>query len=316
MCNSPQFWCDGTFKTAPKLFYQLFTIHAAVFDHVYPLVYCLMTGKTQDMYTTLFRHLSEHASAFGLTLNPFRVICDFELAIINSIYEIFPNVTIGGCLFHYTQAVYRYAVTHCGLKVAYKENQAVNDAVNYLLALPFVPLPQILQVFDELQDESLPEEVVPLYLYVERTWYRGVPARGRRRAVAPRYRPELWNQYVATISRIARTNNYSEAWNAKFTKQIMTHHANLWKFIDFLKRDQRDNELLMVQLSGGHRNVKHPIRPSFLENQRFIEAIVGNYPDYESRNDIRTYLKAIAYRIKRPAVEKDEEEQDQEDEER
>lgn len=282
-----------------------------VFDHVYPLVYSLMTGKTEDMYIALFRHLSHHATALGLTLNPFRVICDFELAVLNSISEVFLNVRIGGCLFHYTQAVYRYAVLHCGLKVPYKENQAVKDAVNYLLALPFIPLPHVVPVFDDLQDELLPEEVVPLYLYVERTWCRGVQARGRRRAVAPRYRPELWNQYDATISQAARTNNYSEAWNAKFTKQIITHHSNLWKFIDFLKRDHRDNELLMVQLSGGHRNVKHPIRPSFLENQCYIEAIVDNYSVYVARNDIKTYLKAIAYRIKRPVVEDQEAEEEQ-----
>uniref|UniRef100_T1ILB4 MULE transposase domain-containing protein n=1 Tax=Strigamia maritima TaxID=126957 RepID=T1ILB4_STRMM len=38
---------DGTFKIVPHMFYQLFTIFMERDDHVFPIVFALMTGKTR-----------------------------------------------------------------------------------------------------------------------------------------------------------------------------------------------------------------------------------------------------------------------------
>lgn len=123
LSNSVQWWVDGTLKTAPKLFYQLFVIHAQVYDHVFPLIYCVTTKKNQSTYTTIFRQLVEHANAIGITLNQTRIVCDFEPGLINAITEVFPHVAIGGCLFHLTSAVYKYGVQKCGLKTLYREDE-------------------------------------------------------------------------------------------------------------------------------------------------------------------------------------------------
>jgi len=50
-----EWFCDGTFKTAPKLFYQLYTIHVNVEGVVVPLFYCLLSKKTEAMYDRLFQ---------------------------------------------------------------------------------------------------------------------------------------------------------------------------------------------------------------------------------------------------------------------
>jgi len=43
-------FCDGTFKSAPKLFLQLYTFHTLVEGHPVPVLYSLLPRKTQCIY--------------------------------------------------------------------------------------------------------------------------------------------------------------------------------------------------------------------------------------------------------------------------
>jgi hypothetical protein len=47
LCDSTTLSMDGTFDAAPKLFVQLFSIHAFVGERLVPLVYVLMSSKSQ-----------------------------------------------------------------------------------------------------------------------------------------------------------------------------------------------------------------------------------------------------------------------------
>jgi len=40
---------DGTFKSCPKMFYQLFTIHGVKNHNYTPLIFFLLTGKTTNL---------------------------------------------------------------------------------------------------------------------------------------------------------------------------------------------------------------------------------------------------------------------------
>lgn len=286
----------------------MWTLHGLVFNHVFPLVYCLTTRKTQITYTTIFSHLSAHATELGLVLNPSRLVCDFELAVINSVSEVLPDTQIGCCLFHYTQCILRHAVIVCGLKTAINSDYSVKLAVNYLMALPFIPLPDLATVFRNLtQSLEAPEEYIEqlqrLYTYAKTTFVSGVSARGRRRAQPPRYAPDTWNVFDATVNGMARTNNFVESWHARFAQLIVTHHANVWKFLDHLKLDQDDNESVIIQLARGHTVVRHRIPAKYRQNQQVIETVVGNYNAYKNSGTIKTYLEAISYRLKRPNCE-------------
>jgi hypothetical protein len=56
LLNQSTFWiADGTFKTCPKLFYQIYTVHGMIGVHeteqkVVSLVYGLMSGKSEHNY--------------------------------------------------------------------------------------------------------------------------------------------------------------------------------------------------------------------------------------------------------------------------
>ena len=48
---------DGTFDF--PLFAQLYTIHAVFNGAIFPVVYCLLPNKTQDMYTSIYNRLKQ-----------------------------------------------------------------------------------------------------------------------------------------------------------------------------------------------------------------------------------------------------------------
>ena len=62
MENDEHWVIDGTFKSAPHLFTQLFTVHKLLPDGWYlPFSYGLLPGKT----TTLYRNLLQEIDSYG-----------------------------------------------------------------------------------------------------------------------------------------------------------------------------------------------------------------------------------------------------------
>lgn len=115
LCNSRVILCDGTFKSVPRLFFQLYTIHGIVDGLTYPLIYCLSTKKTENFYRQLLEHLRTRSSN---RLNPQIIMCDFELAFMNAARAVFPDAQTKGCLFHFTQSIWRYLVSK-GKKICF-----------------------------------------------------------------------------------------------------------------------------------------------------------------------------------------------------
>jgi len=52
---SKSWFCDGTFKSSPSLFDQLFIIHAEFSGNVFPLVYALTPNRTKATYDAYFQ---------------------------------------------------------------------------------------------------------------------------------------------------------------------------------------------------------------------------------------------------------------------
>lgn len=96
---------DGTFDAAPKLFSQLFTIHVFVGDKQFPMIYALMTEKSRAAYTDLFRKLQDAVAEMGLAFQPRKITCDFESGLLPSLREMFPNTPIQWCYFHFCQVI-------------------------------------------------------------------------------------------------------------------------------------------------------------------------------------------------------------------
>jgi hypothetical protein len=65
---------------------------------------------------------------------------------------------------------------------------------------------------------------------------------------------------VLTLSWFHKTTNNVEGWHSKFQKAIVTHHAIIWKSIEYLQIDQHVNNLIINQLLGGHAGIRHPTK--------------------------------------------------------
>ena len=107
-----------------------------------------MNGKTIPEYAyvldaikTRRRVLSGHPS------QPRSFICDFEQAIIAAVEIEFPHATIDGCYFHFTKSLWR-KVSEVGLVVDYKNDDNLKNVIRKVMALGFLPLNFIVQVFN------------------------------------------------------------------------------------------------------------------------------------------------------------------------
>lgn len=304
LCNSPTIFTDGTFKTTPNQFAQLFTVHAIFMNFVFPVVFCLTQQKDEETYREIYRQLRLLAEDFQLTLNPQISMSDFELANLNALRGSFDGISIRGCLFHFTQNIFKNAVNR-GLRIPFfdLEDPNIRNQVRYLMALPFIPLEDLMETYDMLEADFEDERVLDLAEYFEVTYLRGRPARGRRRATPPRYPPPTWNVYQSVLNRQARTNNKVESFHSRFQRIVVAHHLNIWRFIGELQKEQQDTEAAVTQLLGGHGHLRDPINSTYVRNQRRVETIVGNYEEYKQQNNVRTYLRAIANNLKQRADE-------------
>ena len=102
---SASYWImDGTFKTVPNIFYQLYTIHAPVGNEnlrVLPMVFALMSSKRQEIYKRVFEDLIDYADENGIELRPRTILTDLELAAINATKCEFPAVNNKVCFFSF-----------------------------------------------------------------------------------------------------------------------------------------------------------------------------------------------------------------------
>ncbi len=73
----------------------------SIFSQGIASVFVLCSNQTAELYTGIWNFLLERAP--GLKDNLKVVMMDFERALIKSVKESMPNVTIRGCWFHFTR---------------------------------------------------------------------------------------------------------------------------------------------------------------------------------------------------------------------
>ena len=140
---------DGTFKSTPRLFTQLFTIHGQYREHIVPLVYCLLPDKKRETYYNVLDIIKRKLAEMELVFDPDYVISDFETAQIGAVSTQLPRTHQRGCLFHFSQAVYK-KVQKYHLSDLYFANPDVKSFIRQLLALPFLPATDIEPTFETL----------------------------------------------------------------------------------------------------------------------------------------------------------------------
>jgi hypothetical protein len=95
LCNIvTELFIDGTFKSCPKHFFQLYTINGSKNGHYLPLVVALLPSKSKQCYNKMWSLLINSCRERNLQLKPAVIHIDFERAMHNVITSCFPDTQI------------------------------------------------------------------------------------------------------------------------------------------------------------------------------------------------------------------------------
>ena len=211
---------DGTFKSIPRLFTQLFTIHSQYREHIVPLVYCLLPDKKRETYYNVLDIIKRKLAEMELVFDPDYVISDFETAQIGAVSTQLPRTHQRGCLFHFSQAVYK-KVQKYHLSDLYFANPDVKSFIRQLLALPFLPATDIVPTFETLLQKDIIQQQSNLETpsnYMTRTWMDTCYPISMRYVHGQR----------------TRTNNHLEGWHSKVNKAVGRHHPSIYTLLRYL----------------------------------------------------------------------------------
>ena len=90
------FFCDGTFKSCPDPFAQVYIILGKYKELLVPLYYCFLPRKNIDIYREIFTVLKT-----SIGDRPIAMALDLELSVDSNLKELFGrSIDIRLCFFH------------------------------------------------------------------------------------------------------------------------------------------------------------------------------------------------------------------------
>jgi hypothetical protein len=284
MRRSPRLCGDGTFKAAPKLWTQLYTIHGMKNGYTVPCVYALLPDKRKETYTRLFRQIKFWLDVAGQQWEFDSFLCDYEQGAYLAMTDVFPGVGTDGCFFHLCKRLDVH-VKQQGLMPKYTADLDFRIRVKQLAALAFIPVADVIPVFESLATTFHNDELV-LLSYFESTWI-GRPVPGGRR-LPPLFPLHMWNLLDRSSTGSTRTTNALEAFHHTFNSLISCQHPTIWNLLPALEKQQNLTDNTIQHINRGDT-----FRPSAKEAARNAR-IVGLISSY-TRPAADTFLRSIAY---------------------
>jgi hypothetical protein len=151
--NKSETWLiDGTFKSCPREFNQLFTVNFCLFGKVFPAIFVLMLSQSMKSYEKVFEILKKK----NIKKCPKYIISDFEKSIISACKSSFKTTSHYGCSFHFGQLMWR-KINALGLTTTYKENMYFRRIIRMILNLTFVTIDRVLKFYDYIKQLILNE---------------------------------------------------------------------------------------------------------------------------------------------------------------
>ena len=216
--NSPHYFADGTFRTCPDPFGQVYIVYGETRQHkVLPACYGLLPNKQTETYNVFWSKLKECLDSDGVPTTPSNLIIDFEKAAMNGFSRSFKETAVSGCYFHMRKNLHS-KLGEKGALVDYNENRNFQKLTGLMYSLAFVPIHEIVPLWGQIvepemykmQDE-ITEEMDDYLDYFNDTFIGKVLRNGRRGN--PRFQYTLWNKHQDILDGVPITNNKVEAWN-------------------------------------------------------------------------------------------------------
>lgn len=280
LATSDNWQADGTFRIAPQLFSQVYSIHVEYKGKTLPCVYAAVTNKTENTYTLIFNCIKVLIETkLGIKPNPKTIMTDFETAAIEAISTCFPEAIITCCYFHLKQSG-RRKVNELRMKNIYDTD--LNFAINLkmMIALAFIPIEKVEEGFNLIiKSDEFPESATPFATYFEKT-YIGNNAR---------FPPKLWNMVDRTRNNMSRTNNAVESWHSTLRYTIPQGNQSIYTFLESLRNQHQLQYYELCLLNSEAATRSKSIKYTDI-NARMIK-IVNNFKE---GTDVLPYLRTVA----------------------
>ncbi|CAF3085956.1 unnamed protein product [Rotaria sp. Silwood2] len=247
---------------------------------IIPLVYGLLIGKSNDDYNQFFEKLFEQEN-----FQPESIMTDYEGGTIKSVKEMLPNVLHKGCLFHFSQAVWRQ-VESKRLATKYRADESFRLKVKKLIALAFLSVDDITTEFDLIVDE----EADDLLEYFEKTSI-GEPKRRGTGRKKPLFDHKLWNIHDRVAAAVPRSNNSMEGWHNAFANRVSISHPTVIKLTEKIRREQSKFEGDIAKILQDH-----DIKTKKACNRRLYERVSRLVNAYDS-SQLDQFLTNVAANV-------------------
>ncbi|KAG4108109.1 hypothetical protein H8356DRAFT_1268249 [Neocallimastix lanati (nom. inval.)] len=198
-------FADGTFLIAPTNSYQVFITRTYVteLNCFYTTSMSILKNKEQTTYEILFNEIKKNIIKYNSNINFSEKIfhCNFEKGISNAVENIFPNINIKYCIWHYKR-----------LLMTKINKLSISN-------LCFINIEYIPDIFNKIKNtckryESTCSQFLNFLDYFEKTFLNI-------------YNIKYWN-YYNNIDHI--TNNASESYNS-YLKNLFVKKPSFYKLI-------------------------------------------------------------------------------------
>lgn len=265
---------DGTFKSSPSNFEQLFTVQCVIRGKFLPLIYCFMTKKNEISYKKFFDWMSENYMVKNDKINDKSILLDFELASYNQAKLYFKDHQLYGCLFHFGQIIWR-RVQLLKFSKDFIADYNIKFNVKMILALSFVPIGDVLIMAARLKKYLVTED--SKYVLILFKWFQQeyLSENNGNKSI------KFWNAHERTLKRIPKTTNSIEGFHRHLNTLIKIKQSSFLQIGKELIKEQEITELKLLQSLHGESHC--------FNNDEKLQEVVSRYDEYYGVD----YLKKI-----------------------
>ncbi|XP_071173818.1 uncharacterized protein [Mytilus edulis] len=279
LCSVPEIFMDGTYKYCPKFFKQLYTIHGYNKGNYVPLVFCLLPGKSEEIYVNCFSSIVKLCSDQGHTLQPKAVHVDFEERVMKVMKDFFPSIEIKCCRFHLGQAWWR-KIQKVGLSQQYKElDSDISKWLKGIFGIAFLAPDEVADCFVEDFMAVVPNDkpCIEFADYLTDTYITDESL----------FPPHLWAEVPSSLK---RTNNGPESFHAHYNEQFYHSHPSIYIFLDTIIKLQSVTYIKIRSL-----NIDAPQSRTEKEKEQNLRDLHSKYCQQEITRDF--YVRSLGYKF-------------------